>query len=46
MESEEWRLLGELMTLSLSMNQRQENDNWSRKKGVEIKDVIVHLLVL
>lgn len=45
-ESEEWRLLGELMTLSLSMNQRQENDNWSRKKGVEIKDVIVHLLVL
>lgn len=30
-----------------SMNQRQgENDNWSRKKGVEIKGVIVHLLVL
>lgn len=46
-ESEEWRLLGQLMTLiSLSVNQRQEDDKWKRKKGVEIKDVIVHLLVL
>ena len=47
MESEEWRLLGQLMTLiSLSVNQRQEDDKWKRKKGVEIKDIIVHLLVL
>lgn len=38
---------GQLMTLiSLSVNQRQEYDNWRRKKGVEIKEVIVHLLVL